>query len=172
MQPTHLTCPTTFPFPPTHPHAPFPDFFLLRSSQPPQFLSKRRGVPAASGERERERERRAARGEHERRAARRTGVRRSNREVKRLHGYALHQRYSTCCTKQHNHAIHSFGQRNHLLLRAGKRGSIEKVGEFTMTYVETPNISEIRWVPDPNNSKKYVREAVISPYSRIFPPLL
>ncbi|KAI3439472.1 uncharacterized protein J3R85_004905 [Psidium guajava] len=62
--------------------------------------------------------------------------------------------------------------RNHLLLRAGKRGSIKKVGEFTMTYVETPNISEIRWVPDPNNSKKYVQEAVISTYSRIFPPML
>ncbi|KAF7850327.1 hypothetical protein BT93_L5620 [Corymbia citriodora subsp. variegata] len=54
----------------------------------------------------------------------------------------------------------------------GKRGSIEKVGEFTMTYVETPNISEMRWVPDPNNSKKYVHEAVVSPYSRIFPPML
>lgn len=62
--------------------------------------------------------------------------------------------------------------RNHLLLRAGKRGSIEKAGEFTMTYVETPNISEMQWVPDPNNSKKYVQEAVISPYSRIFPPML
>ncbi|PQM34993.1 SOSS complex subunit B homolog isoform X1 [Prunus yedoensis var. nudiflora] len=39
--------------------------------------------------------------------------------------------------------------RNSLLLRAGKRGKIEKVGEFTMAYVETPNMSEIRWVPDP-----------------------
>ncbi|KAK3415646.1 hypothetical protein EUGRSUZ_H01617 [Eucalyptus grandis] len=62
--------------------------------------------------------------------------------------------------------------RNHLLLRAGKRGNIEKAGEFTMTYVETRNISEMQWVPDPNNSKKYVQEAVISPYSRIFPPML
>ncbi|WCJ25285.1 Nucleic acid-binding OB-fold-like protein [Euphorbia peplus] len=60
--------------------------------------------------------------------------------------------------------------RNNLVLRAGKRGTVEKVGEFTMTYVETPNLSEIRWVPDPSTSKKYVKEAVISPYSRIFPP--
>ncbi|THG15846.1 SOSS complex subunit B homolog isoform X7 [Camellia sinensis] len=63
-------------------------------------------------------------------------------------------------------------QRNSLVLRAGKRGKAEKVGEFTMAFVETPNMSEIRWVPDPNNSKKYVQEAVISPHSRIFPPML
>ncbi|OAY45738.1 SOSS complex subunit B homolog [Manihot esculenta] len=61
--------------------------------------------------------------------------------------------------------------RKSLVLRAGKRGNIEKVGEFTMAYVETPNMSEIRWAPDPNNSKKYVHEAVISTHSRIFPPL-
>lgn len=63
-------------------------------------------------------------------------------------------------------------QRNNLVLRAGKRGKAEKVGEFTMAFVETPNMSEISWVPDPNNSKKYVQEAVISPHSRIFPPML
>ncbi|KDP21538.1 hypothetical protein JCGZ_22009 [Jatropha curcas] len=60
--------------------------------------------------------------------------------------------------------------RNNLVLRAGKRGTIEKIGEFTMAYVETPNMSEIRWVPDPNNSRKYVQETVISTHSRIFPP--
>ncbi|XP_021828669.1 LOW QUALITY PROTEIN: SOSS complex subunit B homolog [Prunus avium] len=60
--------------------------------------------------------------------------------------------------------------RNSLLLRAGKRGKIEKVGEFMIAFVETPNMSVIRWVPDPNNSKKYIQEAVISPHSRIFPP--
>ncbi|KAJ8748408.1 hypothetical protein K2173_003045 [Erythroxylum novogranatense] len=57
--------------------------------------------------------------------------------------------------------------RNHLVLRAGKRGAIKNVGEFTMTFVETPNMSEIRWVPDPNNSKKYVQDAVISNHSRM-----
>ncbi|OWM78045.1 SOSS complex subunit B1 isoform X2 [Punica granatum] len=62
--------------------------------------------------------------------------------------------------------------RNSLVLRAGKKGSIEKVGEFTMAYVETPNMSEIKWVPDPNNSRTYVQEAVISAYSRVFPPVL
>ncbi|CAK9178059.1 unnamed protein product [Ilex paraguariensis] len=61
--------------------------------------------------------------------------------------------------------------RNNLVLRAGKRGKMEKVGEFTLVFVETPNMSEIRWVPDPNNPKIYVQEAVISPYSRIFPPM-
>ncbi|KAK2967656.1 hypothetical protein RJ640_030527 [Escallonia rubra] len=49
--------------------------------------------------------------------------------------------------------------RNNLVLRSGKRGRAEKVGEFTMAFVETPNLSEIRWVPDSNNSKKYVQEA-------------
>ncbi|XAR61266.1 hypothetical protein NMG60_11034913 [Bertholletia excelsa] len=63
-------------------------------------------------------------------------------------------------------------QRNNLVLRAGKRGKSEKVGEFTMTFVETPNMSEIHWIPDPSNPKKYVQERVISPHSRIFPPML
>ncbi|XP_059625779.1 uncharacterized protein LOC132268893 [Cornus florida] len=62
--------------------------------------------------------------------------------------------------------------RNNLVLRAGKRGKAEKVGEFTMAFVETPNMSEIRWIPDPNNSRRYVQEAVISPHSRIFQPML
>ncbi|KAK4270057.1 hypothetical protein QN277_023142 [Acacia crassicarpa] len=61
--------------------------------------------------------------------------------------------------------------RSNLVLRAGKRGREEKVGEFTMAFVETPNLSEIHWIPDPNNSKKYVQEYVISPHSRIFPPI-
>ena len=66
-----------------------------------------------------------------------------------------------------SNGIFSFN-RNNLVLRAGKRGKVEKVGEFTMAFVETPNISEIRWVRDPN-SNKFVQEFVISPYSRIFP---
>ncbi|CAH9080003.1 unnamed protein product [Cuscuta epithymum] len=61
--------------------------------------------------------------------------------------------------------------RNAFVLRAGKRGKAEKVGEFTMTFVETPNLSEIHWVPDPSNSKVYVQDAVVSPFSRIFPPM-
>uniref|UniRef100_A0A2P2IXI2 SOSS complex subunit B homolog n=1 Tax=Rhizophora mucronata TaxID=61149 RepID=A0A2P2IXI2_RHIMU len=61
--------------------------------------------------------------------------------------------------------------KTHLVLRAGKRGTLEKVGEFTMTFVESPNMSEIRWICDPSNSNKYVQDAVISSHSRIFPPL-
>ncbi|KAL2904039.1 SOSS complex subunit B-like protein [Bienertia sinuspersici] len=61
-------------------------------------------------------------------------------------------------------------QRSNLVLRAGKKGKIEKTGEFTLPYVETPNMSEFSWAPDPNNPKKYVRGCVISTYSRIFLP--
>ncbi|KAH1072078.1 hypothetical protein J1N35_024406 [Gossypium stocksii] len=61
--------------------------------------------------------------------------------------------------------------KNNLVLRAGRRGKVEKVGDFTMEFVETPNLSEIKWVPDPNNSNKYVRHSVISPHSRLFPPI-
>ncbi|CAL0324878.1 unnamed protein product [Lupinus luteus] len=57
-------------------------------------------------------------------------------------------------------------QRNNLVLRAGKRGKIMKIGEFTMSFVETPNMSEIHWVPDPTNSKKYIQGHVISTHSR------
>lgn len=61
--------------------------------------------------------------------------------------------------------------KNNLVLRAGKRGKAEKVGEFTKVFVETPNMSEIRWSPDPNDPKKLIQEAILSPYSRMFPPL-
>lgn len=62
--------------------------------------------------------------------------------------------------------------RNNLVLRAGRRGKVEKLGEFTVAFVETPNMSEIHWVPDLNMSnKKYVQQAIISPYSRTFPPI-
>ncbi|KAJ4828351.1 hypothetical protein Tsubulata_039055 [Turnera subulata] len=70
-----------------------------------------------------------------------------------------------------SNGIFSYNRSNHLVLRAGKRGAIHKVGVFTMVFAETPNMSEIRWVPDPNHSNKYVQESVISPHSRIFPPL-
>ncbi|XP_021730880.1 SOSS complex subunit B homolog [Chenopodium quinoa] len=62
-------------------------------------------------------------------------------------------------------------QRKNLVLRAGKRGKIQKAGEFTLSYVETPNMSEINWSPDPNNRKKYIQGSVNSNYSRIFPPV-
>ncbi|KAL4567169.1 hypothetical protein LXL04_022743 [Taraxacum kok-saghyz] len=71
-----------------------------------------------------------------------------------------------------SNGIFSYHRGSNLVLRAGKRGKVEKVGEFTMAFVESPNMSEILWVPDPNNSGKYVRESVISPFSRIFPPML
>ncbi|KAG9457523.1 hypothetical protein H6P81_002031 [Aristolochia fimbriata] len=60
--------------------------------------------------------------------------------------------------------------RGNLVLRAGKKGKAEKVGEFTKLFVETPNMSEIKWGPDPTNPKKLVQESVISPHPRIFSP--
>ncbi|KAJ8506862.1 hypothetical protein OPV22_007748 [Ensete ventricosum] len=68
-----------------------------------------------------------------------------------------------------SNGIFSF-HKNSLVLRAGKKGNAEKVGEFTMLFVETPNMSEIRWARDPCNPKKFVQEAVLSPHSRIFAP--
>ncbi|KAL8148996.1 uncharacterized protein LOC141706329 [Apium graveolens] len=68
--------------------------------------------------------------------------------------------------------IFSYNRNNTFVLRAGKRGKAEKVGEFTMAFVETPNMSEIRWIPDPNNSKIYVKEAVVSSHSRMFAPMV
>lgn len=68
--------------------------------------------------------------------------------------------------------IFSYNRNNTFVLRAGKRGKAEKVGEFTMAFVEAPNMSEIRWIPDPNNSKIYVKESVVSSHSHIFPPMV
>ncbi|KAK8613390.1 hypothetical protein V6N13_101152 [Hibiscus sabdariffa] len=58
-------------------------------------------------------------------------------------------------------------KKNNLVLRAGKRGRIEKMGEFIVEFVETPNLSESKWVSDPNNSNRYARHTVISSHSRI-----
>ncbi|PKU85488.1 hypothetical protein MA16_Dca003228 [Dendrobium catenatum] len=61
--------------------------------------------------------------------------------------------------------------RSNLVLRAGKKGRAEKAGEFNMLFVETPNMSEIKWANDPTNPRKFVKEAVLSSHSRIFPTL-
>lgn len=67
--------------------------------------------------------------------------------------------------------IFSYVRNNGLILRAGKRGKMEKMGEFTVAFVETPNVSEILWIPDPENPKRYIKNGVVSAHSRIFPPL-
>ncbi|KAJ1291452.1 hypothetical protein BS78_02G316400 [Paspalum vaginatum] len=67
--------------------------------------------------------------------------------------------------------IFSYHRGNALVLRAGRRGRAEKVGEFTMRFVETPNMSEIRWARDPADARRMVQEAVVSPYSQVFKPL-
>ncbi|KAL1204022.1 hypothetical protein V5N11_011864 [Cardamine amara subsp. amara] len=65
--------------------------------------------------------------------------------------------------------IFSYVRNSGLVLRAGKRGKMEKMGEFTIAFVEIPNISEIQWNPDPENPKRYIQTSVVSPFSRIFP---
>ncbi|KAL6856121.1 hypothetical protein ACP4OV_018923 [Aristida adscensionis] len=68
--------------------------------------------------------------------------------------------------------IFSYHRANSLVLRAGRRGRAEKVGEFAMLFVETPNMSELRWGPDPADPRRMVvQEAVVSPYSQLFKPL-
>lgn len=66
-----------------------------------------------------------------------------------------------------SHGIFCYHKKN-LVLRAGRRGITEKVGEFTMIFVESPNMSEIVWEPDPNNSKRLIQKSVLSDYSQIF----
>ncbi|CAN6168449.1 unnamed protein product [Urochloa humidicola] len=67
--------------------------------------------------------------------------------------------------------IFSYHRGNALVLRAGRRGRAEKVGEFTMLFVETPNMSEIQWGRDPDDPRRMVQEAVVSPHSQVFKPL-
>lgn len=67
--------------------------------------------------------------------------------------------------------IFSYHRSNSLVLRAGRRGRAEKVGEFTMLFVETPNMSEVKWVRDPGDPRRMVQEAVVSPHSQVFKPL-
>ncbi|XP_006658698.1 SOSS complex subunit B homolog [Oryza brachyantha] len=67
--------------------------------------------------------------------------------------------------------IFSYHRGNSLALRAGRRGRTEKVGEFTMLFVETPNMSEVKWARDPSDPKMMVQESVVSPHSQVFKPL-
>ncbi|XP_002991107.2 SOSS complex subunit B homolog [Selaginella moellendorffii] len=51
--------------------------------------------------------------------------------------------------------IFSFHKAN-LVLRAGKKGLLEKIGEFSMVFVEIPNMSTMQWVQDPANPKGWI----------------
>uniref|UniRef100_A0A0E0LJZ4 Uncharacterized protein n=1 Tax=Oryza punctata TaxID=4537 RepID=A0A0E0LJZ4_ORYPU len=62
--------------------------------------------------------------------------------------------------------IFSYHMSNNLVLRAGRRGRTEKVGEFTMLFVETPNMSEVKWVRDPGDPRRMVQEAIVSSHSQ------
>lgn len=48
--------------------------------------------------------------------------------------------------------VFSFHKTN-LVLRAGKKGQLEKIGEFTMVFSENVNMSKLHWVADPLNPK-------------------
>uniref|UniRef100_A0A0E0ED58 OB domain-containing protein n=1 Tax=Oryza meridionalis TaxID=40149 RepID=A0A0E0ED58_9ORYZ len=67
--------------------------------------------------------------------------------------------------------IFSYHRSNNLVLRAGRHGRTEKVGECTMLFVETPNMSEVKWARDPGDPRRMVQEAVVSPHSQVFKPL-
>ncbi|CAI5487358.1 unnamed protein product [Closterium sp. Naga37s-1] len=60
--------------------------------------------------------------------------------------------------------IFSFHKSN-LVLRAGKKGALEKIGEFTMLFVEAPNMSRLQWAPDPANPKHWVCHCTPCPSS-------
>lgn len=51
-----------------------------------------------------------------------------------------------------SNGVFSFHKSN-LVLRAGKKGSLEKIGEFTMVFSESVNMSKLQWVSDPQNPK-------------------
>ncbi|MQL82410.1 hypothetical protein Taro_014885 [Colocasia esculenta] len=51
--------------------------------------------------------------------------------------------------------------RNKLVLRSGRKGKAEKVGEFTMLFVEKPNMSEVQWQANESDAKK-LKESVTS----------
>nr|GEV86331.1 SOSS complex subunit B homolog [Tanacetum cinerariifolium] len=52
----------------------------------------------------------------------------------------------------------TYNRDKYFVLRAGRRGKVQKVGEFTMAFEESPNMSEIVRVPDPDNPKKYMQK--------------
>jgi len=41
--------------------------------------------------------------------------------------------------------------KNSLILYSGRHGSVERIGEFAMLFVENPNMSLLQWISDPNN---------------------
>lgn len=50
-----------------------------------------------------------------------------------------------------------------MLLRAGKKGRLEKVGEFTMVYTENPNMSKLQWVQELSNPTQWIPKELYSP---------
>ncbi|GJZ97516.1 hypothetical protein Tco_0669969 [Tanacetum coccineum] len=56
----------------------------------------------------------------------------------------------------------TYNREKYFVLRAGRRGKVQKVGEFTMAFEESPNMSKIVRVPDLDNPKKYMQKSVIS----------
>uniref|UniRef100_A0A0D9VLP2 Uncharacterized protein n=1 Tax=Leersia perrieri TaxID=77586 RepID=A0A0D9VLP2_9ORYZ len=59
----------------------------------------------------------------------------------------------------------SYHKANSLVLWAGRWGRTEKVGEFTMLFVEMSNMSEVKWVRDPGNPKRMLTANAHSTYS-------
>lgn len=53
--------------------------------------------------------------------------------------------------------------RGNMVLRAGRKGKLEKVGEFTMVYTEIPNMSKLQWVQEPSNPSQWIPKGLYSP---------
>lgn len=50
-----------------------------------------------------------------------------------------------------------------MVLRAGRKGKLEKVGEFTMLYAENPNMSKLLWVQESTNPSQWIAKGLHSP---------
>ncbi|GBG58915.1 hypothetical protein CBR_g24266 [Chara braunii] len=42
-------------------------------------------------------------------------------------------------------------EKTNLALRAGRKGHLEKIGEFCMVFKEQPNMSRLQWVQEPSS---------------------
>lgn len=49
-----------------------------------------------------------------------------------------------------------------MIMRAGRKGKLEKVGEFTMMFTEIPNMSKLQWVQEPSNPSQWIPKGLYS----------
>ncbi|KAH7440377.1 hypothetical protein KP509_04G104300 [Ceratopteris richardii] len=54
-----------------------------------------------------------------------------------------------------------------MILRAGRKGKLEKIGEFTMVFSEFPNMSKVQWAQEPSNPAVWIPIGLHNPHSSI-----